>query len=495
MSTSEVRSLAAVVAEQAGCAPRQSWVEAARSDRVVDRATLATITAAWRAQGLAGRRVGLHVGDPVAFGALFVSLVAAGATVVPLDADAPPEAVRRVLDGSRAEATVVTADDPLPVRVSREILASPTTLLPERPPRAGLVPATEGGALLLSSGSTGPRKAVRLAASQLLHVACAVAGAHELGPGDRGFNPLPLFHINGEVVGLLAPLVSGGTVVVDRSFHRSGFWPLMAQRFITWVNAVPAIVTILGQEPPGPSAPGSMRFVRSASAPLAEAVIERFERRYRVPVIESYGMTEAASQITASPLRGRRPGSVGVPVDVELRVVDESGTDSAPGHVGRVIIRGAGVIRRYEEGVGEDRFDADGWLNTGDLGARDEDGFLTLVGRDGEVINRSGEKIFPREVEDVLRGHRAVREAVVVGRADDVLGEVPVAYVLAAEGNPPDLVDQLTARCDASLPAAHRPVEINLVTLLPRGPTGKTARRLVAEQDKELVAAGDERRW
>jgi acyl-CoA synthetase (AMP-forming)/AMP-acid ligase II len=137
------------------------------------------------------------------------------------------------------------------------------------------------------------------------------------------------------------------------------------------------------------------------------------------------------------------------------------------------------VVRAYEGGVGSDRFDAQGWLDTGDLGALDAEGYLTLAGRDADVINRSGEKIFPREVEEVLSAHPGVRETVVVARPEPVLGEVPVAYVVPTDDAPDDLEEQLTARCAAALPRAHRPTEIRLVEALQRGPTGKPLRRLL----------------
>ena len=148
------------------------------------------------------------------------------------------------------------------------------------------------------------------------------------------------------------------------------------------------------------------------------------------------------------------------------------------------------MIRHYENGVGAERFHADGWLDTGDLGAVDHDGFLTLAGREGDVINRGGEKIFPREVEDVLLAHRAVADAVVVGRDDEVLGQVPVAYVVPAPDAPDDLEEQLTARCLAALPRAHRPVAYAVLDAVPVGPTGKPVRRLVADLDRESLTAG-----
>ncbi len=496
MPRPDAPSFAQVVTAQAAT-PAAPWLMAARSDRVVDRGELATTAERWRAHGLTGRRVGLLTTDPLAFGTLFVALIAAGATVVPLDPNAPADAVRGLVATSGATLAVTTLDDP-PVGGQPVVRADPHTWAPVGAPLSappdGAPSASEtgveGGCLLFSSGSTGPRKAIRLGEAQLLHVARAVARAYELGPDDRGFSSLPLTHVNGEVVGLLAPLVSGGTIVLDDRFHRTGFWDIVAQRAATWVNAVPSIITILAQEPEGPAAPASVRFVRSASAPLSEAVLARFERRYGVPVVESYGMTEAASQITANPVSDRRPGTVGVAVDVELRVVGADAKPAAVGEVGRVAIRGDGVIRRYENGIGAERFDAAGWLDTGDLGALDADGFLTLAGREGDVINRGGEKVFPREVEDVLLAHPAVAEAVVVGRDDEVLGQVPVAYVVPAHDAPDDLEAQLTQRSLAALPRAHRPVAYVVLDAVPVGPTGKPVRRLVADLDRESVGTG-----
>ncbi len=478
-------TLADVVSAQATTAPARTWLESATSDRVVDRAELSAVVDAWARQGVRGQRLALLATDPVVFGALFVALVAAGATVVPLDAGSPADALDAHLVTGSAQALVTTDLDRRPPGSPPTLLASPVTLRPVGEAPLGTRPdgTATGGCLLLSSGSTGPRKAIRLAEAQLLHVARAVGRAHELTDADRAYNPLPLFHVNGEVVGLLAPLVSGGTVLVADRFHRTGFWELVRHRHVTWVNAVPAIIAILAQQPGADVPPSELRFIRSASAPLPVPVMERFEARYGVPVVESYGMTEAASQITANPLADRRPGTVGRPVDVDLVVVDDEGRACAPGSVGHVRIRGGGVITRYDGGAGVDRFDEEGRLDTGDLGVLDPAGYLTLVGRDADVINRSGEKIFPREVEEVLSGHPGVRETIVVARPEPILGEVPVAYVVPTPDAPDDLEEQLTARCVTALPRAHRPAEIHLVEALQRGPTGKPLRRLMPVQE------------
>jgi acyl-CoA synthetase (AMP-forming)/AMP-acid ligase II len=294
-----------------------------------------------------------------------------------------------------------------------------------------------------------------------------------------------LFHINAQVVALLATLLAGGTLVLDRRFHRTGFWQLLVERGITWVNAVPAILSILALENV-PAVPPKLRFIRSASAPLPAAARERVAERSGVAVVQSYGMTEAASQITATPLRGGHPpGSVGRPVGVELEVVGTDGRRCAPDVVGQVRIRGVSVISAYADGVAAERFDAAGWLDTGDLGRLDANGYLYLAGRRDDVVNCGGELVHPGEVEEVLLGEAAVAEAVVAERPHEVLGAVPVAWirpVLALEGGQADeLVSRLRLRCEQQLSRAKRPVEFRIVAGLPRTPTGKVLRRRLRE--------------
>ena len=318
---------------------------------------------------------------------------------------------------------------------------------------------------------------------------------HRLTPADRGYCCLPLFHVNAEVVGLLATLAARACLVLDRRFSRRGFWAAIEDKQITWINAVPAIITVLAADPAAAPSPGLVRFVRSASAPLSPSVLGRFERAFGIPVVETYGMTEAASMITANPLHGpRKAGSAGLPAGAEVRIVQRNGERYLPcpaGTVGRVQIRGRGVIGEYAENGPAGAIDPDGWLDTGDLGRLDRDGYLFLAGRTDDVINRGGEKIYPREVEDVLLAQPGVRFAAVVAAPDEVLGERPVAYVVPAwpsAGQPLEdaqLEDALREACEAALPRPKRPAAFHLVAELPVGPTGKVARRRL----RELAAA------
>jgi acyl-CoA synthetase (AMP-forming)/AMP-acid ligase II len=263
------------------------------------------------------------------------------------------------------------------------------------------------------------------------------------------------------------------------------------------------MIGLLAESAPPPAGVAErIRFARSASAPLAPGTLGRFEGRCSISVLEAYGMTEAASQIAANPLdrRQRRAGSVGLGVDTEIRIVDETGQGVRPGAVGAVEIRGERVADHYwastDGGLCERPAQrAGGWLSTGDLGRFDEEGYLYLVGRSDDVINRGGEKIYPGEIEAVLLADPRVTAAVVVGRRHPVVGEEPVAFVVAdvASAGRAPLADDLQRRCARALSAFKAPVHITVAETLPAGPTGKVrraeVRRLAAQSPTSLPAA------
>jgi acyl-CoA synthetase (AMP-forming)/AMP-acid ligase II len=453
-------TLAELIAKRAAASPDAVFLADARSERTVRYGELAELPG--RAAALAADgAVLIAAEDPIDFALSYLGALAAGLRVVPVAPDSS-DAALATLRGQFAGATVVMRSlDELPPAAA--------------PAAAAAAPTAAGSAVLFTSGSTGTPKGVELAEAQLLHVARAVAAHNGLTAADRGYNPLPLFHINAEVVAVLASLVAGAALVLDRRFHRTGFWPLMRDQGITWINAVPAILAILAKEPL--DAPEGLRFIRSASAPLPAPVAAAFAG---IPLVVSYGMTEAASQITATPLDGSAPaGSVGRAVGAQLEARDDNGAPLPPASVGRLWIRGPGVISHYFGDVAADRFDAAGWLSTGDLGSVDAAGFVTLVGRSDDVINRGGELVYPADVENVLLGDPRVREAVVVAKPDAVLGQVPVAYVVQIDDDETDaatLRAALGERAAAELPRHLRPVEITVTDELPRAATGKVQR-------------------
>jgi len=432
--------IAALVSRRAHEAPGDVAIVQGRTGRVL---TWQALAAGLHRRASARGPVILREPDPLAFISSYLGLLAAGAVVVPVD----PQAPEAELDGL---ADTFGAADP-------------------------------GSVVLRTSGTTGVPKGVPLDEARLLHAAALVAGHHRLSRADTMYSPLPLFHVNAQVVGVLACLVSGARLVVEDRFHRHGFWDVVETHRVTVLNVVPAIIAILAEEPaPAAATAERIRFARSASAPMPVATAERFERATGVGILETYGMTEAAGQICANPLEAaaRRPGSVGRPVGIELRIVDDGGAPCPPGAVGRVEIRGPTVASHYlVAGTPARRvpaLDPHGWLRTGDVGSVEDDGFVVLMGRVDGVINRGGEKIYPREVEEVLRRHAGVAQAAVVGEADPILGERPVAFVVArdvaaAEG----LVAELVALCDRELSRPRRPARIELIERLPATATGK----------------------
>src|ERR1700733_14656596 len=277
-----------------------------------------------------GSRVNVRLADPLEYATALVALIAAGRVAVPLDPGAPDGDVARGLSVARPAGMIAshpTTACAQPAGGGAEAeLPFGITAFDFSPLTSG----THGGGIFLcTSGTTGTPKGILLREEQLAHVAASVAEWHRLGRSDRGYCSLPLFHVNAEVVGLLATLRAGAYLAVDRKFSRRGFWELIAERRISWINAVPAIISILAMDPPAPR-PAGVRFVRSASAPLSLAALRRFESQTGVPVIETYGMTEAASMITANPLDARKPGSAGRPAGSEVRIAGPGGIPGAP---------------------------------------------------------------------------------------------------------------------------------------------------------------------
>jgi acyl-CoA synthetase (AMP-forming)/AMP-acid ligase II len=488
----------------------QLYLEHARTDRCLSYRQLDASVTQWRGalreMGLAsGAAVAIDIADPLAFSCVFLGVIASGRWAAPLDPRLPHEGDGGVAAAvARVGADHVMADRPAPDRWS----ATGWTMVSDGRARPGPNGAhidepvvggdgdEGGGVLLATSGTTGAPKLIALAQAQLLHAAGNVSDHHRLAAEDRGFNPLPLFHINAEVVGLLATLVAGSCLVLDDRFHRTDFWALMGQRRITWINAVPVIISRLASLGSDEVVPPGIRFIRSASSPLPTPTLARFEEATGIRVLETYGMTEAASQITANPLHGSpKPGSVGVPVGVQLRIVPDGDPTGRRGEasdpvVGHVEIRGPSVITAYGGDAHGDRFDADGWLRTGDVGHLDDDGFLYLSGRSDDVINRGGEKIFPGEIEDAILGDPDVIAVSVVGRDDPVYGQVPVAFLVLRGVNDDShgalagpIVDRIRHSLESEFVPSRRPHALHVVSQLPIGATGKVQRRLLRDQD------------
>lgn len=473
-----------------GASSRAAYVEGATGDSLTWGSVAAGLKGWDRLAAVDFQaRVGLLARDPLEMVCGYLGALGAGVLVAPLDpAASPPE----LIDQACRLGLTAIVTDAAASSAARGVAWPSLVLGPDGPEGAPELGAPEPGApepgaamLLRSSGTTGEPKIIPLTADQLLATAAGVASTHRLEGGDTGYSPLPLFHINGLVVGVLSTLVTGGRLVVDRRFSAGRFWQVVADHEVTWLNLVPAIISILSErEAPPATVAASVAFARSASAPLPAAVRDHFERCCGIGVLETYGMTEAASQIAANPRETslRRPGSVGLPVDVDLRIVDRRLRPLPAGEVGQVQIRGERVVSNYwsapapagSPGQPRPAVGVDGWLETGDLGWVDADGYVFLVGRLDDVINRGGEKVFPREVEEVLVADPAVASAAVVGRPHRIVGEEPIAFVLPVAGaDVAGLERRLAELCACQLTRFKRPAQIIVAESLPSGPTGK----------------------
>jgi acyl-CoA synthetase (AMP-forming)/AMP-acid ligase II len=296
---------------------------------------------------------------------------------------------------------------------------------------------------------------------------------------------MPQFHVHGLIRSLLAPLSAGGTAICAPGFQALHFLDWLEQCQPTWYTAVPTIhQAIINQARQRGFAviQSTLRLIRSGSAPLRDDLREALEQTFRVPVIQGYGMTEAASQVASNPLppHVRKSGSIGLPAGPEMAIIDEHGRTLGPDQPGEIVVRGPNVMTGYEGNQqATDAAFLNDWFRTGDLGYRDSDGYYFLTGRLRDLINRGGQKITPQEVDDVLLSHPSVAEAATFPVPDARLGEA-VAAAVVLRPNTILTERQLAEFAACQLAFFKIPERIFFLQELPKGPTGKVKRSLLA---------------
>lgn len=340
---------------------------------------------------------------------------------------------------------------------------------------------------LHTSGTTSRPKLVPLTQTNICTSAFNIAQSLSLNASDRCLNVMPLFHIHGLLGALLSTLAAGGSVVCTPGFDAIRFFRWMQEFQPTWYTAVPtmhqAIVARAARNQEIVAA-SRLRLIRSCSSALLPQVMAEVERVFRAPVIESYGMTEAAHQMASSPLppRVRKPGSVGVAAGPELGIMDQAGRLLGPGQTGEVVVRGPSITPGYEGNPEANaRAFTAGWFRTGDQGYLDEDGYLYLTGRLKEIINRGGEKISPREIDEVLMDHPAVEQALTFAVPHASLGEDVAAAVVLREGSNAT-EKEIREFAYKHLADFKVPRRIVFLQEIPRGPTGKPQRIGLAQK-------------
>ncbi|OAY76557.1 Oxalate--CoA ligase [Ananas comosus] len=383
-------------------------------------------------------------------------------------------------------ATAALADAAGPVRLSLPARSDPEAALFGNEP-------SDVALFLHTSGTTSRPKGVPLTQLNLAASVSNIRSVYRLSESDATVVVLPLFHVHGLVAALLSSLAAGGAAAlpVAGRFSASAFWGEMRAAGATWYTAVPTVHQILldrhAARPEPEGAYPRLRFVRSCSASLAPAVMARLEAALGAPVLEAYAMTEAAHLMTSNPLPedgAHKAGSVGRAVGQELAVLDEEGNPRPPHAPGEVCVRGPNVTGGYKNNPAANREAfRHGWFHTGDVGFLDDDGYLRLVGRIKELINRGGEKISPIEVDAVLLAHPNIAQAVAFGIN---------CAVIPREGAEIG-AEEVVSYCRKNLAAFKVPKKVYITDSLPKTATGKIQRRLLAEHflaPAKAIAAG-----
>jgi long-chain acyl-CoA synthetase len=476
---------------------------------------LATLLAA---HGLVkGDKVALMLHNSYQTARLLIGVMYAGYTVAPLNLVAQQSQLVYVLDHSDT-ALVFTSAELEPrlrealAQVEREIqvvVIDPDSKAPERSLRIGkrlggkprfssetsfpstpLHPLTEDDDALLmyTSGTTGVPKGVLHTHKSVVAGGVYTSEAHRLTATDRVLCALPLYHINGQIVTTVSPLVHGGSVVMPHRFSVGNYWELVSVYRCTWINVVPTIIAYL-MNAADPRERGldvsAVKFCRSASAPLPPELHRAFETKLGIGIIETFGMTETNAPCFTNPREAdkRKVGSPGQAYGNQAKIVDpKTLTLVPPGVIGEIMIRGENVMKCYykDPEATARTLHADGWLHSGDLGYMDEDGFVFVTGRIKELIIKGGENIAPREIDEALLEHPAVLEAAAVGIPDAMYGQDIMACVVLKPGAA-CATDDLLAHCTNVLGRFKSPRLIRIVETLPKGPSGKVQRLKLLE--------------
>lgn len=352
----------------------------------------------------------------------------------------------------------------------------------------GMAQADDIALVLHTSGTTSRPKIVPLSHRNVCASARNICRTLSLTSSDVCLNIMPLFHIHGLVAAILSSLRAGGSVFCAPGFDALKFFGWLGRADPTWYTAVPTMhQAIIARSRRNRDAidRARLRFIRSSSSSLPARVLHALEETFGVPVVEAYAMTEAAHQMTCNPLPPgqRKPGTVGCAAGPDVAIMAERGPTLLPrGEIGEVVIRGENVTAGYENNprANAESF-VDGWFRTGDQGVMDEDGYLTITGRLKEIINRGGEKISPREVDEVLMDHAAVQQVVTFAIPSASLGEEVAAAVVLREGANADERDIRTFASER-LASFKVPRKVLILDEIPKGATGKLQRIGLAEK-------------
>ncbi|HEX6189624.1 MAG TPA: long-chain-fatty-acid--CoA ligase [Pyrinomonadaceae bacterium] len=360
---------------------------------------------------------------------------------------------------------------------------------------AGLRPAstpescgTDDDAIIIyTSGTTGKPKGCLLTHGNLIANARQISKWLGFTGSDRLLTIMPLFHMNAVSVTTMSALYAGGSSVIAPKFSASKFWNVISDYQITSFGSVATMLSMLLNTYPDGVPVGlkteRLRFAMCGSAPVPAEVMNKFEKTFNCPVIEGYGLSESTCRSTFNPPdERRRPGSCGLSIGNEMKVVDEDDREVPDGELGEIVLRGENILKGYFRNPdANERAFRGGWFHTGDVGYRDKEGFFFIVDRKSDMIIRGGENIYPREIDEVLYEHPAVAAAATIGVPDALYGEEVAAFIVLKNGTKvteQELIDY----CKSKLADYKCPKTVRFVEDIPKGPTGKLLKRVLVEQ-------------
>lgn len=448
-----------------------------------------------------GEKIALLLPNCPEFLYAFFGVVKLGAIAVPVNTQLKSEEIAYILENAEAQGLITTPELYERVRPVRKRLPRLELLYltgerakegfvfsgllshPKTAPKIDVDPG-DPAALIYTSGTTGRPKGVILTHRNYLVDTDQTVHAAKIGEADRFLCILPLFHVNGQVVTILSPLFAGGSMVLMERFTPKEFFPTLSRFKATAFSGVPTIYAMLLQHvEPGKYDLSSLRFCICGAAPMPVELFEKFEAAFHAFILEGYGLSEGTCVSSLNPLGGKRKiGSIGLPLPGQaMKIVDDQDRELSDRAVGEIVVKGENVMAGYFKNP-EATAEAlrSGWLHTGDLGYRDEEGYFFIVGRKKEMIIRGGENIYPKEIEEILYRHPQVAEAAVVGLPDPLWGEEVAAFIIPKPQETPD-GDEIMAFCRRQLANFKCPRRVILVSELPKTATGKIQKGVLRE--------------
>jgi long-chain acyl-CoA synthetase len=341
--------------------------------------------------------------------------------------------------------------------------------------------------IIYTSGTTGKPKGCLLTHGNLIANARQISTWLGFTESDRLLTIMPLFHMNAVSVTTMTPLYAGGSTVVSPKFSASRFWKMISDYEVTSFGSVATMLSMLLETYPGGVPEGlrteQLRFAMCGSAPVPAEVMKRFEERFNCLVIEGYGLSESTCRSTFNPPdERRRPGSCGMPIGNEMKVVDDEDNEVPVGELGEIVLRGENILKGYYKNPqATARAFRNGWFHTGDVGYRDPEGFFYIVDRKSDMIIRGGENIYPREIDEILYQHPDVAAAATIGIPDPLYGEEVTAFVILKDGAEATEEDVINF-CRERLADYKCPKTVHFVKDIPKGPTGKLLKRELSRQ-------------